>query len=83
VPILSKAAVSEVAANTTSWPEGFPAAAVLPAAGLFVAPPDDGVVLVDELHDASATTSAAVPAPRTILARRELRNTLPMPLPFL
>ena len=51
-PILSNASVSDVAANTTSVPEGFPDADELPEEE----PPDD------ELHAASTSTAAAAQA---------------------
>jgi hypothetical protein len=49
-----------VAANTTTFPEIFPAAAVLP---------DAGVLLDDELHPAS-TSAPATHTPASTLARR-------------
>jgi hypothetical protein len=65
---LLKASVSEVAANTTSVPDGF-AVVVAPAAvGVVVVAPAaaGGVVVVDELHAPSATASATAPAATSV-----------------
>jgi hypothetical protein len=74
---LSKASVSEVAANTTTVPVTFSAAAGLPDAAL----PDaagllGGELVVDELHAAaSASTSTAPPAD----SRRNIFTMPPLP----
>jgi len=67
---LSKASVSEVAANTTTVPETFPAAAALPDAAL----PDaagllGGELVVDELH-AAATSATMAHAAASSMVRR-------------